>query len=79
MVGLFGLEPYHSAPISLDMIQNTLLQEYMGDSYRITTNNAPMEPTCSSIYNMLDKMPLFVWIFMWGKLYASSHPIIAPF
>lgn len=68
MIALYGLEPYHSAPISLDMVQNTLLQEYMGDLYQITTYNEPLPPLCPSIFGRKRTIALLVLIFTLGKL-----------
>lgn len=67
MIALYGHEAYHSAPISLNMVLNTLLQEFMGDSYRITINNDPIRPMCPTIYD-LKSIPILIFIFMWGKL-----------
>lgn len=71
IVALYAIEPYHSAPISLNMVQNTLLQEYMGDAYKITTSNKPYHPLCPSILDSTEDMPIFILFFMWGKLFIQ--------
>lgn len=68
LIAMYSLEAYHSLPISLDMVQNTLLQEHKNDStYQITTNNEPLKPMCPNVFD-LKRIPFVVLIFMWCKL-----------
>lgn len=68
LIAMYSLEAYHSLPISLDMIQNTLLQAHTNDSaYQITTNNEPLKPLCPNVFD-LKRIPFVVLIFMWCKL-----------
>lgn len=64
---MYSLEAYHSLPISLDMVQNTLLQAHTNDfAYQITTNNEPLKPLCPNVFD-LKRIPFVVLIFMWCK------------
>ena len=46
-VALYNYEAYHTAPISLSLVDNTLLRHFVGAGYSIETQNDPIEPSYS--------------------------------
>lgn len=39
----FNNQPYHSAPLALNLVHNALLKSMLGQSYRISVTNRPWE------------------------------------
>ena len=44
---LYNYEAYHTAPISLSLVDNTLLRHFVGAEYSIETQNHPVKPIYS--------------------------------
>ena len=43
----YNYEAYHTAPISISLVDNTLLRHFVGAEYSIETQNHPVKPTYS--------------------------------
>ena len=46
-VALYNYEAYHTAPISLNLVDNTLLRHFVGAGYSIETQSDPLKPSYS--------------------------------
>ena len=67
----YNYEAYHTAPISISLVDNTLLRHFVGAEYSIETQNHPVKPTYSEkvkedirVYNMIyhKRRPLPVYL-----------------
>ncbi|GJQ88274.1 hypothetical protein Trydic_g20136, partial [Trypoxylus dichotomus] len=73
---------YHGAPISIDVVMNTLLKYYAGDKYAISTSNAPLhaqnkkeQPLTQSQFSNV-----FLWVTLLpiGSLLIASTALLLP-
>jgi len=54
VIGLYGVDAVHAAPISLDLVSNALLKHRSSSAYQIVTHNHPLpEQSPVSVCNSL--------------------------
>lgn len=72
---LYSNVALHGAPISLNLVMNTVLKYLLNDSYSISTTNYPLETFHSSVtqeQSIIQISTLWLFLFPLGKLHTCN-------